>query len=207
MTYSRSRLLCHCTSYVTTNKKLQHTVYVPRDHDGLMQTTYLQDYKITIIIYPSPRLLCRTSLNLRRNTRALTRSGRIWSSCMCSTREIWTPSQPRPCAAPRKTNPGSVASSGLPSRAETSQNSQLSLRRLKRRRGLAGKGWEMCWWSQKILVAYFNSFPRRYLYIMFSSLCKVIAIDLPGWQRTTRSRGNAERDGARWWGWQSCDDA
>lgn len=56
MIYSKwSRLLCHCSSCVTTNKKL----HVPRVNGGLMQTTHwLQDYKITIIL----------SLNSNRHT-------------------------------------------------------------------------------------------------------------------------------------------
>lgn len=91
----------------------------------------------------SSRSQCRTFLNLRTHIKDPMRSGRMWSGFTCSTKETWTPSQPRLSAAPRKTSPGCAASSRLQSRAGKSKPSKLLLRRATRRRMLGGRGWEL----------------------------------------------------------------
>lgn len=74
----------------------------------------LQHYNM-LSFHPPHRSQSRTYLSLRRRTRALTRSDRMWSSFTYSTREIWTPSPPQLCAAPKKMSPGCAAWSKMPS--------------------------------------------------------------------------------------------
>lgn len=140
----------------------------------------------------------RTSLNLKRIIRALTRNGRIWSSFICSTKEIWTPSLPQLCAAPRKMSHGCAASSKLPSKVEKSKPSQHLLRRVKRRREHVGRGWELGGGKSSQNIVFWFS-PVHTLTAVGSCLSNLITHVPPGWQRATRSRANAKRDGARQW--------
>lgn len=65
------------------------------------------------------------------------------------------PSQHPPCAAPRRMSPGSAALSRRPLTAERLKHSQHLPGRVKRRKRLVGRGWEMCWcWSKTILTAH-----------------------------------------------------
>lgn len=66
------------------------------------------------VFHLSHRSQCKTSLSLRRRIKVLMRRSKMFFSCICSTRETWTPLQHLPFAAPRRMNPGSAASSRLP---------------------------------------------------------------------------------------------
>lgn len=130
-----SRLLCHCICHGTANK-------CTRGNGRLrfISCIIMKLKQPALSLHLSPRLQYRTSLNLKRHTRALMRSGKMSSGFTCSTRETWTPSQSLFCASPRKRSPGSAASSRLPSTAETPQHFQRFLRRVRRRSGLEGRG-------------------------------------------------------------------
>lgn len=119
----------------------------------------------------------RTSRSLRGSTKARRRRGRMWCRFTCSTMGTWTPSWPQPCAALRRTSPGSQPLYRQPSRQGSSRPTLHSPRRAPGKRKHADRRYSVlytntCTHSLPLLVIFLVHICENTLLLFPSRLMK-----------------------------------